>query len=192
MTGSGTGDGRPPVVVVAGPTASGKTELAVRLALRFDGEIVNADSMQVYRYLDIGTAKPTPEQRARVPHHLIDVVNPDVQYDAGRYLQDARRAAAAIHRRGRPVILTGGTGLYIRAFLEGLLAGAAPDPELRARLEEEQRTAAAEGDPGRLHRRLEELDPEAAGRATDALVDYAEDFTRATLGAREREPAAAG
>ncbi len=84
----------PPVVVVTGPTSSGKTTLAIDLALRFDGEIVNADSMQVYRYMDIGTAKVTPEQRARVPHHLLDVVTPDVPYSAGRYLTEARRAAA--------------------------------------------------------------------------------------------------
>ena len=117
---------RPPVVVVTGPTSAGKTTLAIALALRVDGEIVNADSMQIYRYMDIGTAKPTPEQRARVPHHLLDVVTPDVPYDAGRYAREARAAARAIHERGRAVFLTGGTGLYIRAFLEGLYIPFAP------------------------------------------------------------------
>src|SRR6185295_461967 len=106
---------RPPVVVVTGPTASGKTPLAIELALRFAGEIVNADSMQVFRFMDIGTAKPSPAERARVPHHLIDVVTPKETYSAGRYARDARAAFAAIHARGRVPLLTGGTGLYIRA-----------------------------------------------------------------------------
>lgn len=147
-------DERPPVVVVAGPTAAGKTQLALELAERFEGEIVNADSMQVYRYLDIGTAKPSLAERARVPHHAIDVVAPDASYDAGRYLRDARRAAAGIHARGRPVFVVGGTGLYIRAFLDGLLEGAGGDRELRARLEAEPSE--------RLHAQLTALDPEAA------------------------------
>jgi len=152
------------VVVVAGPTAAGKTELAIRWALRFGGEIVNADSMQVYRYLDIGTAKPSPAQRARVPHHLLDVVTPDVQYTAGRYAGEARRVATAIGSRGRPVFLTGGSGLYIRAFLEGLIGGTPADPDLRQRLEAEHAEAVAEGEPDRLHRRLARLDPESAER----------------------------
>jgi tRNA dimethylallyltransferase len=126
---------KPPVVVVTGPTSAGKTSLAIDLALRFDAEIVNADSMQVYRFMDIGTAKPTLEQRARAPHHLLDVVTPDAWYSAGRYADAARAAAAQIHARGKLVLLVGGTGLYIRAFLEGLLHGAEADPELRAELE---------------------------------------------------------
>lgn len=153
-----------PVVVVTGPTASGKTALGIEIAERFDGEIVNADSMQVYRYMDIGTAKPTPAERARVPHHLFDIVDPDADYSAGRYATDARRVAADIHARGRVVVLVGGTGLYIRAFLEGLVSDGGADPELRERLEREQREAAAAGDPDRLHRRLAEWDPEAAER----------------------------
>jgi tRNA dimethylallyltransferase len=153
-----------PVVVVTGPTATGKTPLAIALAERFDGEIVNADSMQVYRYMDIGTAKPSAAQRAQVPHHLIDVVDPDFPYSAGRYGEQARAAAARIHGRGRLVLLTGGTGLYIRAFLEGLISEAAADPELRESLESEHEKAVAQGDPQRLHRRLEEVDAEAARR----------------------------
>jgi tRNA dimethylallyltransferase len=156
--------GRPPVVVVTGPTSAGKTALAIELALKFDGEIVNADSMQVYRYMDIGTAKPTPEQRAQVPHHLLDVVTPDVPYSAGRYVVEARAAAARIHARGKIVVLAGGSGLYIRAFLEGLLAAGAADPELRERLEREAERARAEGRAHALHERLQALDPEAAGR----------------------------
>lgn len=151
-------------MVVTGPTAAGKTSLAIDIAERFDGEIVNADSMQVYRYMDIGTAKPTLEQQAAVPHHVLDVVTPDVCYNAARYLADARAAAARIHARGRLVVLTGGTGLYIRVFLEGVVGEAAPDPELRAELEREHNAAVAEGDPGRLHRRLLDADPDAAAR----------------------------
>lgn len=158
------GDARPPVVVVTGPTASGKSAAALRLAARFDAEIVSADSMQVYRGLDIGTAKPSLVERARVPHHLLDVVTPDVAYNAGRYAREARAAAAAIHGRGRLVLLVGGTGLYIRAFLLGLLEGRGADPELRQRLEAEHAAAVAAGDPLRLHRRLQEDDPEAAAR----------------------------
>jgi tRNA dimethylallyltransferase len=161
MTGSYAQAG-PPVVVVTGPTASGKTAAAIELALRFGGEIVNADSVQVYRYLDIGTAKPSLGERARVPHHLLDVVTPDVPYNAGRYVREARSAAAAIHARGGVVFLTGGTGLYIRAFLEGLIEDGPANASLRAELEREAERAAASGDPHRLHHRLAALDPEAA------------------------------
>jgi tRNA dimethylallyltransferase len=155
---------RPPVVVVTGPTATGKTPLAIELALRFEGEIVNADSMQVYRFMDVGTAKPSLEQRLRVPHHLLDVVTPDVRYSAGLYAEAARAAARDIHARGRIPFVTGGTGLYIRAFLEGLIPAGAADPALRERLEREHERALAEGDPQRLHRRLAAADPQAAAR----------------------------
>jgi tRNA dimethylallyltransferase len=153
-----------PVVVVTGPTAAGKTAISIEIALRFGGEIVNADSMQVYRYMDIGTAKPSLEERGRVPHHLFDVVTPDCQYSAGRYAEEARAVAADIHARGKLVVLTGGTGLYIRAFLEGLAEVGPANPELRKRMEDDHARALAEGDPTRLHRRLAEIDPEAAGR----------------------------
>ncbi|MFP6623754.1 MAG: isopentenyl transferase family protein, partial [Myxococcota bacterium] len=139
-----------PVVVVTGPTASGKTSIGIEIARRFGGEIVNADSMQVYRYMDVGTAKPTPEERATVPHHVFDIVDPDADYSAGRYGGDARRAADAIHGRGGLVVLVGGTGLYIRAFLEGLVSDGGANPELRDRLEREHRLAVAEDDPERL------------------------------------------
>lgn len=154
----------PPVVVVTGLTATGKTPLAIELAQRFDGEIINADSMQVFRFMNIGTAKPSLEQRAQVPHHLLDQVTPDVPYSAGRYSADARQVATDIHQRGKIPFVTGGTGLYIRAFLEGLIEGADPDPALRDKLEREHEEAVEQGDPHRLHRRLTESDPEAAAR----------------------------
>jgi tRNA dimethylallyltransferase len=158
-----TGSNPPSVVVVTGPTASGKTELAIRLAERFDGEVINADSMQVYRFMNIGTAKPTLEERARVPHHLFDVVTPDLGYSAGRFAEEARGVVQEIDGRGRLPILAGGTGLYIRAALHGLIATGAAAPELRARLEAEAETARAAGDPELLHARLSKLDPKAAG-----------------------------
>jgi tRNA dimethylallyltransferase len=151
-----------PVIVITGPTASGKSALSLSLAERFDGEIINADSMQVYRHMDIGTAKPSLEERSRLPHHLFDIANPDEIYSAGRYAEEARAAAQEIHQRGKRIFLTGGTGLYIRAFLHGLVATGAADPTLREELESEQRQAAAEGAPHRLHQRLASLDPEAA------------------------------
>ena len=155
---------RGPVVVVTGPTASGKSSLAISLCQAYGGEIVNADSMQVYRFMDIGTGKPSAEQRGRVPHHLFDVVDPNDRYSAGRYATRARRIAEAIHGRGRLVVLVGGTGLYIRAFLEGLIQGAGADPELRETLEADHERAVREGDSGRLHRRLQEADRKAAER----------------------------
>jgi tRNA dimethylallyltransferase len=155
---------KPPVVVVTGPTAAGKTELAIELALRFGGEIVNADSAQIYRFMDIGTAKPLLEERARVPHHLIDIVNPDASYSAGRYASEGRLACAQIHARGQVVFLTGGTGLYIRALLHGVAEGGGADPQLRERLEREQRDAEVAGDPQHLFHRLQGVDPEAAAR----------------------------
>jgi len=151
-----------PVVVVTGPTASGKTPAALELAERFEGEIVNADSMQVYRGLDVGTAKPSAAERSRVPHHLFDVVDPDVQYDAGRYAREAADAIAAIHARGHVPFVVGGSGLYVRALLEGLSVGVGRDPELRRALEDEHERARAAGDPERLHRRLAEIDPTSA------------------------------
>ena len=103
---------KPPVVVVTGPTSAGKSALAIELAEKFGGEIVNADSMQVYRFMDIGTAKPSPEQRARVPHHLLDVVTPDVPYNAGRYLVEARRAACEQNTDAQCVALVSRCVLY--------------------------------------------------------------------------------
>ncbi|NQZ98271.1 MAG: tRNA (adenosine(37)-N6)-dimethylallyltransferase MiaA [Myxococcales bacterium] len=153
---------RPRVVILTGPTASGKTPIAIELAKRFDGEIVNADSMQVFRYMDIGTAKPSPEQQAAAVHHMIDVVTPDSPYNAGRFANDARTVLSDIHARGKVALLTGGTGLYIRAVTEGLLGDVDADPGLRAELEAEHEQSLAEADPHRLHRRLASVDPKAA------------------------------
>jgi len=164
MSASGSHAGDQKVVVLTGPTAAGKSGLALEAAHRFRGEIVNADSMQVYRFMDIGTAKPTLEQRAAAPHHLFDIVTPDQPYNAGLYARDARKVAADIHGRGAVVLLVGGTGLYIRSFLDGLVASGPVDAALRERLEREQTEAAEEGDPERLHRRLRSLDPDAAER----------------------------
>jgi tRNA dimethylallyltransferase len=148
------------LVVIVGPTASGKTELAIRLAERANGEIVSADSQQVYRGMDIGTGKATAAERARVPHHLLDVVDPDEPMTAARYVSLADAAAADILARGRTVVMAGGTGLYLRAFLYGLFEGPAADEELRARLAEE---AARIGVPA-LWDRLASVDPSAASK----------------------------
>lgn len=144
------------LLLLSGPTASGKSEVALVLAETLGGEIVSVDSMQVYRGADIGTDKPSPEVRARVPHHLINVVDLTETFDAARFVALARRAVAEIQARGRVAILCGGTGLYFRAFLAGLGAAPPPDPELRARLEA---TPLAE-----LLRELEERDPETYAR----------------------------
>jgi tRNA dimethylallyltransferase len=148
------------LLVLAGPTASGKTALGIALARRLDGEIVNADSQQVYRGLDVGTAKPTAEERAAAPHHLLDLVEPGAGMDAARWAALADEAVAAISARGRLPIVVGGTGLYLRALLHGVVAAPGRDPALRAALEEE---AARLGRPA-LHARLAAIDPEAAAR----------------------------
>lgn len=123
----------PRIVVLAGPTAAGKSALALSLARAFPLEVVNADSMQVYRFMDIGTAKPTVAERAQVPHHVIDVADPDEPYNAGRYVSDAEKAVADIVSRGKVPIVVGGTGMYIRALLRGL-DPLPSDPEVRRSL----------------------------------------------------------
>ena len=148
-----------PLVVIVGPTSSGKTGLALDLARRFGAEIVSADSQQVYRGMDIGTGKVDAAIRAEVPHHLIDIVDPDDEMTAARFLELADAAIAEIAGRGAPVIVAGGTMLYIRVLLRGLAAGPPADPAIRARLEEEAR---AGGGAPALHRRLAGIDPAAA------------------------------
>ncbi len=149
------------VVAIVGPTASGKSALAMRAAERSGGEIVSADSRQVYRGMDVGTAKPTAAERRRVPHHCIDLVDPAEPYDAARFQRDGRAALADIASRGKTAYVVGGTGLYVRALLDGLLLDAAPtDPELRATLE---RRAETEGGAA-LHSELARIDPAAAER----------------------------
>lgn len=148
-----------PLVAVVGPTGSGKSELGLRLAAEFGGEIVNCDSLQVYRYFDIGTAKLTPAERQGIPHHLIDVVNPDEVFNAGEYARRARPILADIAARGRLPLVVGGTGLYLRALLDGLFPGPARNEQLRKGLSEREARR-----PGLLHRLLRRLDAEAAAR----------------------------
>ena len=158
--------GAPPVVVVVGPTAVGKSDLALRLARAVDGEIVNADALQVYRGLDIGTAKPTPRERREVPHHLVDILEPEERFSAGEFARRARGAIAEIRGRGRLPLVVGGSGFYVRALLEGL----SPLPPADAALREALRRRAADEGPAALHAELARLDPETAARlpAADA------------------------
>ena len=150
----------PLVVILLGPTGSGKTALSLALAERFGGEIVSCDSVAVYRGMELGTAKPTKDERARVPHHLIDVAEPDEAFTAGEYSRRARAALREIAARGRMPIVTGGTGLYLRALTEGLFAGPARREDLRARL---RSSARRHGDVW-LHRVLRRLDAATAER----------------------------
>jgi tRNA dimethylallyltransferase len=150
----------PLLVVILGPTGSGKTSLSVALGKQFGGEIVSCDSVAVYRGLEIGSAKPSAEQRELVPHHLLDVVAPDAFYTAGDYAREARAAIADIAGRGKLPVVTGGTGLYLRALLQGLFAGPQRSVALRERL---LRKAATRG-PAGLHRILKRLDPASAAR----------------------------
>lgn len=146
-------------LAIVGPTAVGKTNLALALAQALDGEIVSADSRQVYRGMDIGTAKPTPAERAAVPHHLIDIVDPNEEFSLARYQDLAGTTIAAIATRGRLPLLVGGTGQYLAAVLQGWqMPRIAPQPALRAALEHE---AAAHGSEA-LHARLAQIDPAAA------------------------------
>ncbi len=145
---------------LAGPTASGKSALGVKLALDLRAEIVSVDSMAVYRGLDVGTAKPTPEQREAVPHHLVDVVEPGESYSVARWLAGAAEAVEAARGRDRRILFVGGTPLYLRALRDGLAVVPGEDPEFRKVAAEE---AAAHGSV-RLHARLAAVDPEAAAR----------------------------
>lgn len=155
-----------PVVLVLGPTASGKSALALALARAYGGEIVSVDSAQVYRGMDIGTAKPDAATRAAVPHHLLDVCEPTERYSAARFAADAQAAIAAVRARGRLPIVAGGTMLYVRALTEGLSALPQADPAVRAALDAE---AATRGWPA-LHAELARVDPATAARLapTDA------------------------
>jgi tRNA dimethylallyltransferase len=150
----------PLAVLILGPTGSGKTALSMALAERFRGEIVSCDSVAVYRGMDLGTAKPSCEERARIPHHLIDIADPDQPFTAGAYSRAARAALREIAAHGHLPIVTGGTGLYLRALTEGLFAGPQRHEPLRDRL----RTAAQKRGPAFLHRILARLDPASAAR----------------------------
>jgi tRNA dimethylallyltransferase len=150
----------PLAVLLLGPTGSGKTALSLKLAGFFNGEIVNCDSVAVYRGMDLGSAKPTREELKQAPHHLIDVASPDEPYTAGQYSREARAALREIASRGRLPIVTGGTGLYLRALTEGLFAGPTRSEDLRDRL----RRSAEKYGPNWLHRILTRLDLQTAER----------------------------
>lgn len=145
-----------PLLVILGPTASGKSELALEVARRRGGELLNVDSMQVYRGMDIGTAKATPSQRLEIRHHLLDVEEPDQSYTVARFVQEADAAIADAHRRGMPLIAVGGTPLYYKVLFQGLFEGPGADESLRQRLRER--------DPDDLYRQLCQVDPAAAQR----------------------------
>jgi len=149
-----------PLVVVLGPTATGKSALGMRLAEELDGEIINADALQVYRGLDIGTAKPSAQMRRAVAHHLIDILDPSERFSAGEFARRARGAIAEIGARGRTAIVVGGSGLYLRALLEGMSPIPASDPAVRAEL---VRELEREGLPA-LYAELRGRDPETAAR----------------------------
>ena len=151
---------KPKVIVICGPTGIGKTSVGIRLAEKLGGEIISADSMQIYRYMDVGTAKPTADEQNRVFHHLIDIVDPDEGFDAVRFAKMAREKVMQLRHRGVIPVVVGGTGLYIKALLQGLFQSNPVDPEIRERLIQE----AAENGSSRLHDRLKQVDPDAAER----------------------------
>ena len=155
-----TADQKQTVIVVCGPTGIGKTGTAIEIAGGCNGEIVGADSMQIYRHMDIGTAKPTPEEQAQIRHHMIDIIDPDEDFDALNYAEMAGAIIAGLDSRGIVPFVVGGTGFYIKALLHGLYPSAVVDPAIRARLRKEAEVNAA----GVMHRRLEKVDPEAAAR----------------------------
>ncbi len=152
---------KPLIVVIVGPTASGKTKLSIELAKQFNGEIISGDSMQIYKRMDIGTAKPTMEEREGIPHHLMDFLEPTEEYTLKQYLEDANAAAKEILSRGKLPILVGGTGLYITSFMQNLTLSEEPvDTVYRAALERDYDTLGGE----KLLARLAEIDPPLAAR----------------------------
>ena len=151
---------KPKVIIICGPTGIGKTAVGIELAEKFGGEIISADSMQIYRHMDIGTAKPTPEELSQIAHHMIDIVDPDEDYDAVQFSKQARDRIAEIVNRGRIPFIVGGTGLYIKALLHGLFESKPVDPQIRNRLKQE----AEENGSDFLFERLKKMDPAAAGR----------------------------
>lgn len=149
-----------PVILLAGATGVGKTALAILLAQRLGTEIINADSLQVYRYMDIGTAKPTPQERLAAVHHLLDVVSPDEAFDAARYLELARPILSNLQRSGRAPLVVGGTGLYMKILIKGICSGPPSDPHVRKRLLEELDAVGTTG----LHKKLLDIDPPLGAR----------------------------
>jgi len=160
MTAASTTEHTAPVFAIGGPTCAGKTELALAVARAVGGELVGADSMQVYRGMDIGTDTPCPEDLGGIAHHMLSIVVPDRPYDAAAFARDADRAIADVAARGKRAILVGGTGLYIRVLLKGLHAAPGPEPEIRADIMDR---AGRDGWPA-LHAELQKLDPETAQR----------------------------
>ncbi len=150
----------PETVFLVGPTGVGKTDASLWLAKKIGAEIVSADSMLVYKGMGIGTAKPTPEERAEVPHHLIDIVEPTEEFSVGKYRKLATAAIEDIHQRGKVALVCGGTGLYVRALVDGLFEGPEADWKLRRELMAEAEKEGSEA----LHARLAEIDPQAAGK----------------------------
>ncbi len=148
----------PSLVAILGPTASGKSASAIYLSHELGGEILNCDSLQMYRHFDLGTAKLPPAEREGIPHHLIDILNPEEQFAAGEYARQGRKILAEVVARGRLPIVVGGTGFYLRALLDGLFAGPTRNPELRERL----RHRDSQKGRGYLHRLLRRLDPDSA------------------------------
>ncbi len=151
---------KPKVIVVCGPTGIGKTTVGIELAGKFGGEIISADSMQIYRHMDIGTAKPTPEELARIRHHMIDIVDPDEEFDAARFMSQGRDVITDLERRGCLSFVVGGTGLYIKALLHGMFQSRSGATAIRERLKKE----AADFGSEVLYERLKHCDPESAGR----------------------------
>ncbi|MDY7095261.1 MAG: tRNA (adenosine(37)-N6)-dimethylallyltransferase MiaA [Acidobacteriota bacterium] len=153
----------PPIFAIVGPTATGKSDLAMRLARELDGEIINADALQVYRGFDLGTAKPSPEEQAEIPHHLIDILDPRERYSAGEFARRARLALEQIEARGRAALVVGGSGLYIRALFEGISPIPPGDPKIRRRLRQRLDEEGLEV----LQGELSEVDPVTAGKIND-------------------------
>jgi tRNA dimethylallyltransferase len=151
---------KPKIIIICGPTAIGKTTVAIDLAQDFEGQIIGADSMQVYKYMDIGTAKPTAEEQGRVLHHMVDIVEPDEPFDAAQYAEWARAKIIALDQQKITPFVVGGTGLYIKALVYGLFDEKASDPKVRARLKAEAEARGIEY----LYERLSRMDPATAAR----------------------------
>jgi len=151
---------KPRLLVILGPTASGKSRLAMEIAEALRGEIVSSDSLQVYKYLDIGTAKPSLEERAAVPHHLIDILDPDGEFNAGTFRREASRVIESLYAAGKNILLAGGTYLYVKGLLSGLIEDLPADRAMRAALRKER----AEHGTAPLYERLLSIDPESASR----------------------------
>ncbi|MCD5401388.1 tRNA (adenosine(37)-N6)-dimethylallyltransferase MiaA [candidate division NPL-UPA2 bacterium] len=149
-----------PLLTIVGPTAVGKSQAAIILAREMGGEIVSADSRKVYKYMDIGTAKPAKEERREIPHHLLDLIEPHEEFSAGRFQEEAKKVITQVYERGNIPILVGGSGLYLRAVTDGLFSGLQTDKDKRRKLKE----GARELGPLYLHERLKEVDPLAASR----------------------------